>query len=206
MLAPNRNLIALAVGVLVSPLALSQDAAVDSATAKATPATYTTPQTNTAPPKTEDAVSNKTTEREGAMGSSTQAATTQTASTSSKGDWWKDADTDNDGKLSASEATANAGLSSRFSTIDADKDGFVTMDEYRAYYANNASPGEHAAAHAAVINRELWVKLDTDADSRISLAEAAANSDLNASFSAMDSNSDGFLTQAEYTTYTNSNK
>ena len=56
------------------------------------------------------------------------------------------------------------------------------------------------------MTRDVWVKLDADADSRISLAEAAANSDLNASFSTMDSNSDGFVTQAEYQAYSRMHK
>lgn len=124
-----------------------------------------------------------------------------------KGNWWQDADTDGDGKLSTTEANANAGLSSRFSTIDANKDGFVTSDEYRTFYTNNASQGEqHAAAHSAVVTRDVWVKLDADADSRISLAEAASNTGLTASFATMDSNADGFITQAEYTAYSKANK
>lgn len=119
-----------------------------------------------------------------------------------KGNWWKDADADGDGKLSLSEANANAGLSSRFATIDADGDGFVTTDEYRTFYTANASQGEqNAAAHSAVVTRDVWVKLDADADSRISLAESAANPELSAAFTAMDSNNDGFVTQAEYQAY-----
>jgi hypothetical protein len=129
------------------------------------------------------------------------------ASNPGKGNWWKDADTDGDGKLSSTEANANAGLSSRFATIDADKDGFITTEEYRTFYTANASQGEqHAAAHSAVVTRDVWVKLDADADSRISLAEAAANTDLAASFTAMDGNSDGFVTQAEYQAYTKAQK
>ncbi len=129
------------------------------------------------------------------------------ASNPGKGNWWKDADTDGDGKLSSTEANANAGLSSRFATIDADKDGFITTEEYRTFYTANASQGEqHAAAHSAVVTRDVWVKLDADADSRISLAEAAANTDLSASFAGMDSNSDGFVTQAEYQAYAKAQK
>lgn len=119
------------------------------------------------------------------------------------GNWWQNADSDGDGKLSATEANANAGLSSRFATIDVNKDGFVTSDEYRTFYTNNASQGElNAAAHSAVVTRDVWVRLDVDADSRISLAEAASNTRLIASFATMDSNSDGFVTQTEYTAYT----
>lgn len=115
---------------------------------------------------------------------------------------WQATETDGDGKLSTAEANANAGLASRFATIDADKDGFVTSGEYRIFYTANASQGEqHAAAHSTMVAREAWVKLDADADSRISLAEAASNASLTTSFAIMDSNSDGFVTQDEYTAY-----
>lgn len=118
------------------------------------------------------------------------------------GNWWQNADTNGDAKLSATEANANAGLASRFATIDANQDGFVTNNEYRVFYAANAGQGEqHAVAHSAVVTRGAWVTLDADADSRISLAEAASNTDLAVSFPTMDSNSDGFVTQAEYTAY-----
>jgi EF hand len=140
-------------------------------------------------------------------GTAAAAQDSMASSNPGKGNWWKDADTDGDGKLSSTEANANAGLSSRFATIDSDKDGFVTPEEYRTFYAANASQGEqNAAAHSAVVTRDVWVKLDADADSRISLAEAAANADLNASFSMMDSNSDGFVTQAEYQAYSKTHK
>ena len=119
-----------------------------------------------------------------------------------KGNWWTDADADNDGRLSMTEAAANAGLNARFTTIDTDKDGYVTQDEYRTYFTANASQGEqHAAINAAVVSRDLWVKLDADSDSKISLAEATGNASLSSSFTTMDSNGDGFVTQAEYTSY-----
>ena len=124
-----------------------------------------------------------------------------------KGNWWQAADSDGDGKLSATEANANAGLSSRFATIDANKDGFVTSFEYRSFYTRNASQGEqNNVAHSAVVNRDVWVKLDVDADSRISLVEAASNASLTSSFASVDSNNDGFVSQSEYTSYTKANK
>ena len=129
------------------------------------------------------------------------------ATSSGKGNWWTDADSDADGKLSMTEAAANAGLHARFATIDADKDGFVTQDEYRSYFNANASLGEqHAAANSAVVSRDLWVKLDADSDSKISLGEATGSAVLSASFTKMDGNEDGFVTQAEYTTYTKLHK
>lgn len=130
------------------------------------------------------------------------AKTTASATSPGKGNWWTDADSDADGKLSVAESAANTGLHARFAAIDADKDGFVTQDEYRTYFNANASQSEQdAAANSALLSRDLWLKLDADADSRISLAEAIGNAGLSASFTKMDGNSDGYVTQAEYTTY-----
>jgi hypothetical protein len=123
-----------------------------------------------------------------------------------KGNWWADADADGDGKLSTTEAAANAGLNSRFGTIDGDKDGFVTQDEYRSFFTANASQGAgNAAPHAAVVSRDLWTKLDADTDSKLSLAEVAANAELTTSFASIDANADGFVTQDEYTAYAKAN-
>ena len=225
MHALNRNLIALAFGAaLLSPAAFAQSDKGQSAAASGQPAPPA--QSN---PTASDAVSDKTTAKE--SGQTTATTTTSTDTTSNagsstmssstkatqeamgastnpgKGNWWQDADTDGDGKLSTTEANANAGLSSRFSTIDADKDGFVTTEEYRTFYTANASQGaENAAPHSAVVSRDTWVKLDADADSRISLAEASANPDLTAKFANMDSNKDGFVSQDEYTTYSQAHK
>ena len=173
----NRNLIALTLGAaFIAPAAFAQAGVAPAVTAKV------------------------------AATSATQAAL-GADSNPGKGNWWQQADTNGDGKLSSTEANANAGLSSRFGNIDVDKDGFVTSDEYRTFYINNASQGEvRAAALSAVVTRDVWVKLDLDADSRISLAEAAGNTGLTASFASMDSNSDGFVTQAEYTAYTKDTK
>ena len=232
----NRNLIALALGaVLVSPAAFAQQdkgskdttatgagqATAESVRTGDRPASPTLP--TQASQTAQDAVSDKTAAAESGdpaktdtttnAGSTTlrdtAAAAQQSMGSSNpgKGNWWKDADTDGDGKLSTTEANANAGLSSRFATIDADKDGFVTSEEYRTFYTANASQGaENAAPHSAVVTRDVWVKLDADADSRISLAEAAANTGLSASFATMDSNSDGFVTQAEYQAYAKTQK
>jgi hypothetical protein len=198
----------------------------DSASTGERPASPTLP--TQASPTASDAISDRTAAAEDRSGESTATTTTSptqnagsstvrntasaaqdsmSSSNPGKGNWWKDADTDGDGKLSLAEANANAGLSSRFATIDSDKDGFVTTEEYRTFYTANASQGEqNAAAHSAVVTRDVWVKLDADADSRISQAEAAGNADLSGSFTAMDSNSDGFVTQAEYQAYSKAHK
>jgi hypothetical protein len=188
------------------------------------PATPTLPtQSNT---KATDAITERTTRKDAKDDAVDATATTTTTATTAagaaemddstkasakstnpgKGNWWADADADGDGKLSTTEAAANAGLNSRFTTIDGDKDGFVTQDEYRKFFTANASQGaDNAAPHSAVVSRELWTQLDADTDSKLSLAEVAANAELTTSFASIDANADGFVTQDEYTAYAKAN-
>jgi|GEM_PF-1903672 len=49
---------------------------------------------------------------------------------------WADLDTDHDGNLSRTEAQAVDSLSQAFDSADADKDGMLTADEYKAYLAS----------------------------------------------------------------------
>jgi hypothetical protein len=212
----HRNLIALAMAAaFASPVAFAQAAAVGAAAnakvaappAVAAPAAPATPAVPAqASTRASDAISTRTAAKESKPAAKVKApqnmAAEATAAAPGKGNWWKAADADGDGKLSTVEATANAGLSSRFGTIDANKDGFVTNEEYRSFYTSAASQGEtHAAANSAVVTRDLWVKLDADADSKISLTEAKANADLTGSFTDMDVNADGFINQDEYRAY-----
>ena len=156
----NRNLIALALGAaLVAPAAFAQ--------AKLGPvATPTVPTTSAGQATAQSAISaerptvekGKKVEADATTSTTTAASTdaakaagsaSMTSSTAAtqkamgadtnpgKGNWWQAADTDGDGKLSTTEANANAGLASRFASIDANKDGFVTSDEYRVFYAAN---------------------------------------------------------------------
>lgn len=217
MQATNRALIALAfAAALASPAVFAQAKGLGGiAGTPAVPATPAIPATPATPGKLDahasDAISARTTKQESAPKTTAASTTTTKASAATtnpgKGNWWTAADANTDGKLSMTEAAANAGLNSRFTTIDTDKDGFVTQDEYRSYFTANASQGEqHAAAHSAVVSRDLWVKIDADSDSKISLAEASGNAGLSASFTKMDSNSDGFVTQAEYTAYAKMHK
>lgn len=119
-----------------------------------------------------------------------------------QGGWWKTADANADGKISVAESAANAGLKTRFSTIDKDMDGFVTADEYRNFYTSNASKGEaHASANSSVVTKDLWQTLDANADARVSLAEAKTSADITGAFTDIDLDSDGFITQAEYRAY-----
>ncbi|CAN5120810.1 hypothetical protein BH11PSE14_BH11PSE14_00420 [soil metagenome] len=138
---------------------------------------------------------------------SSEAASASANSSAGKGDWWAEADSDGDSRLSPAEANANPAVGTNFASIDTDQDGFVTQDEYRVYFTANASQGEgKAAGHSAVVSRNLWLALDTDSDSRISIAEAASDAALSSEFSAIDSNSDGFVVQGEYTLYANAHR
>ena len=202
MLSINQKIIALALATaLGSPLALAQSSS----------AFTSKPVTANAPAS--DAISTRTTARESTghvatganMAANTQA--TEAKYPPGKDHWWNDADSNGDGKISLEESAANAGLQSRFTVADTNHDGFVTNEEYRQFYTSNASQGEvHAAAHSAVVTRALWGQLDANSDAKISVAEAAANADVSASFSAMDGNGDGFVTQAEYTAYARAHK
>lgn len=57
---------------------------------------------------------------------------------------------------------------------------------------------EHAATHSSVVQRDLWTRLDSNGDGRISASEGEADAAFNTDFSAMDSDEDGFVTDAEY--------
>lgn len=59
---------------------------------------------------------------------------------------------------------------------------------------------EHAAAHSSVVQRDLWTRLDTNGDGRISTSEGEADAAFNTDFSAMDTDDDGFVTDSEYRT------
>lgn len=62
-------------------------------------------------------------------------ATHAASATSAKRVNWSQLDSDKDGKLSKSEAAPVKGLSKVFDQADANKDGALTADEYKAYLA-----------------------------------------------------------------------
>jgi Ca2+-binding EF-hand superfamily protein len=116
-------------------------------------------------------------------------------------DTWAKLDADHDGRISASEANVDSAFDSNFAGMDADNDGFVSDSEYRTFAKADmdASQGAaNAAGNSAVVTRDVFSRLDTDGDGRISTAEAALDTDFNGMLSAMDANSDGFVTQDEY--------
>lgn len=114
-------------------------------------------------------------------------------------DLWNRLDADADGRISATEADADASFDGDFAGFDANADGFVSQDEYRAGAKVDAAQGaDHAAGHSAVVQRDTWTQLDVDSDGRISADEADADAGFDAGFAAMDSNGDGFVTDAEF--------
>ena len=114
-------------------------------------------------------------------------------------DLWSRLDADADGRISATEADADTTFDGDFASIDVNADGFVSQDEYRTHAKAEVSQGaENAAPHSAVVQRDTWTRLDADADGRISAGEADADAGFDAGFAAMDSNGDGFVTDAEF--------
>jgi hypothetical protein len=116
-------------------------------------------------------------------------------------DTWAQLDTDHDGRISNAEADADSAFDATFDDMDADNDGFVSDSEYRAFAKadmDTSQGADHAADHSAVVTRDVFSRLDTDADGRISATEAALDADFNGMLSAMDTNNDGFVSQDEY--------
>jgi Ca2+-binding EF-hand superfamily protein len=129
------------------------------------------------------------------------AANAQAHSSVVQRDTWAQLDTDHDGRISAAEADVDSAFDTTFGDMDADKDGFVSDTEYRTFAKanmDNAQGAEHAADHSAVVTRDVFSRLDTDGDGRISTTEAALDADFNGTLSTMDANSDGFVSQDEY--------
>ncbi|MEI2795071.1 EF-hand domain-containing protein [Pseudoxanthomonas sp. F11] len=92
--------------------------------------------------KTEDAAAQAQTQQseptaEQATGSTTQSPTQSTQSATQGKQGWADVDTDGDGAISKQEAAANAGLSQVFDQADANADGSLSADEYKAFVSKN---------------------------------------------------------------------
>lgn len=51
--------------------------------------------------------------------------------------WWADLDADGDGRLSTNEAAAMENVAKIFPAADADHDGQLTVEEYKAWLASN---------------------------------------------------------------------
>lgn len=76
----------------------------------------------------------------------TDAAAAASAQANGGGQTWASIDTDGNGTISKSEAQVNAGLAQVFDQADANKDGQLSADEYKAYVAaQQAGAGGTAA-------------------------------------------------------------
>ena len=118
----NRHLISIALGTLAlaaAPLAFAQST--------------TTPP---AEPQQEAAPAQQATAPQEAPAPQADAAPKQIS--------WSQLDTDGDGKLSKEEAAPVDSLSQAFDSADADKDGALTADEYKAYLGTRQQSPEPA--------------------------------------------------------------
>jgi hypothetical protein len=123
---PNRKsalgLIALS-AALAMPVAFAQS---DSESQATQPQTGQPTPTETAPPA------------ESATGAVVQSTEQVSGTASSNGKpGWNELDADKDGAISKQEAAGNAGLSQIFDQADADTNGALTTDEYKAFVSKN---------------------------------------------------------------------
>jgi len=126
-------------------------------------------------------------------------------------DTWTRLDTDGDGKISSSEGAADADFNTRFATMDSDHDGFVTDTEFRTAAkveedADRRAGSTTTSSRAASGVRDPLQRLDANADGSISLSEAGADASFKGNFSAIDSNSDGLVSSAEYRAWLKANR
>jgi Ca2+-binding EF-hand superfamily protein len=111
-------------------------------------------------------------------------------------------DSNNDGKITATEHAA--GATKMFTGMDTDKDGFVTAAEMDAYSSKMwkdkgdkmAGKEGKAAGHDHMMSSaDKIATMDTDGDGKLSAAEHDAGAAK--MFGEMDANSDGNITRAE---------
>ena len=100
----------------------------------------------------------------------------------------KAADKNADGMLSRDEAASLPFILKNFDAIDADRNGYITVEELHAFHAQHKGHRGHRGGLKA---------LDKDGDGRISREEAAAAPRLAQNFAKIDTNGDGFLTKDE---------
>jgi Ca2+-binding EF-hand superfamily protein len=219
MNASNRNLLAIALAtVLLSPAALAQKGG-----SKGPPELPRTPmQTAPVPNSPEQTMRDlhkpltKTTEQanttlpppsppqsQGAEHAAAHSAVVQR-------DLWGRLDTDGDGKISTTEGAVDADFNTDFAAMDSNHDGFVTDAEYRTVaqaemVEDRRAGGADTSSHGAAGLGDALKRLDANADGSISLSEADADASFKTSFSAIDSNSDGLVTRAEYRAWLKAN-
>ena len=149
----NRKPLYLALALtLAAPLAFAQSTTPQSATPQSTDAQaqqaaqQTTQSTETQATQAADQATQATgTQGEAAQSndawsksdSTAQTPTTSESSAAPKKMNWSDLDTDKNGTLSVTEAASVQSLAKAFTEADANADGQLTQDEYKAYLAAN---------------------------------------------------------------------
>jgi Ca2+-binding EF-hand superfamily protein/predicted small lipoprotein YifL len=127
-------------------------------------------------------------------------------------DLWARLDLDGDGRISTTEGAADADFNADFASIDSNDDGFVSDTEYRTAAKTELKEDRRvvtsndASSQAATGLGDALRRLDANADGSISLGEANADASFKTSFGAIDSNSDGLVTRAEYQVWLKANR
>ena len=114
-------------------------------------------------------------------------------------DLWTRLDSNGDGRISASEGSADAAFNTDFSAMDSDEDGFVTDAEYRsAAKADTGSGDADSSSRSSGGTGDVMRRLDANADGSISRSEGDADATIKSSFGSIDTDSDGMVSRAEY--------
>lgn len=108
------------------------------------------------------------------------------------GQFFERLDQDGDGKISQSEAPAQAW--ERLSKMDSNSDGSVTKEEIMAGMKAAGGPGAGAPGGGGNMAAMMMERMDTDGDGKISQAEAGERWER---LSKMDKNSDGSISKDE---------
>jgi Ca2+-binding EF-hand superfamily protein len=125
------------------------------------------------------------------------AATAQTPPAAAKGPaWFGELDTNHDVKISTQEAAAMPAVAKGFATIDANKDGSITMSEVRIVWRGQMVQ----AAQAGVQGRmAAYAKADANHDGKLTPEEAKAGgmTFVAKNFKEFDANHDGSVSKDE---------
>ena len=132
---------------LAAPIAFAQSTYPQSSTQSTDPQTTTTQptqaqdtqststQSTTTQSDTQSTDTQSTAGTQSSSGVTNEASTTSTTGAQKRN--WSDLDVDKNGSLSSTEAAPISSLSQSFTTADANADGELTQDEYKAFLASS---------------------------------------------------------------------